>query len=238
MARAHYVSRANKNIYRQGKTVSYVSKKGKNKGKTLSKLDVTVPANNKDEIIIKKGEAYYWWQFAYGRKNFSKGRPKNSQLTQSAYLSTLYGIQESIEEISAESADDLQSQIDDIKSQLEELRDEQEEKRSNMPDSLQESPTGELLQERYDSLDNSISELDGIDIDYEEPSDDELREDAISELGLTPKEKDDDEEEVNDEGFTEKEEAQIEEKICELRQEKFDEWLNEKLEEIQGVSFD
>jgi hypothetical protein len=40
-----------------------------------------------------------------------------------------------------------------------------------MPESLQSSPTGEMLQEGIDALDNAISELECIDCEYPEAED-------------------------------------------------------------------
>lgn len=123
-----------------------------------------VKSAQKDNPVCKKGESYYWWKFRYGGKRFSLTRPKASQLTQSEYLSTLYGLQERIEEWgSITNEDDLEMFKDEIRGELEELRDTTEESRENMPESLQESPTGELLQERYDALDAAIDEIDGLD---------------------------------------------------------------------------
>ncbi len=122
MARATFVKAAQKDIYVTGKYVEYESKKGKRAGQTLSKLDRTVPANAKDPIFIAKGESYYWWAFKRGGKHFSKTAPKASQLTQSGYLSTLYDIQDRLNEISADTPEDLQSEVEDIKSDLESLK--------------------------------------------------------------------------------------------------------------------
>jgi len=74
---------------------------------------------------------------------------------------------------------DLQSARDDLKQALEELRDETEESKSNMPDSLQEGSTGELMQERIDGLEEFIQELEGVEIpDEEESESDEEDEDT------------------------------------------------------------
>lgn len=54
--------------------------------------------------------------------------------------------------------------VDELKDAIENLRDEQEEKLDNLPDSLRDAPTGELLQERYDNLDDVYNELDNIDM--------------------------------------------------------------------------
>ena len=50
-----------------------------------------------------------------------------------------------------------------------------------MPDSLQDSPTGELLQERYDYLEEMLGELDNIEIDEDNLSD-EAKADLLDEF--------------------------------------------------------
>lgn len=229
MARAHLVSKANKNIYENGKRVTYTSKKGKRIGEQKSKLDRTIPANDSDKILIAKGESYYWWKFKNSEKSFSKTRPKNSQLTRSGYLSQLYNLQDRLSDIrgNVSEADDLSSAVDDIKSDLESLKEECEGSLENMPEHLQESSSsGELLHERIDSLDNAISELEGIDCeDYEEPDKDELRTEAIEELQLD----EDDEETLQDR------ETEINDAMERIKEEKLSDWLDEKCEEINGV---
>lgn len=167
---------------------------------------------------IKKGDSYYWWAFRYGGKHYSKTPPKQSQLTQSDFLGTIYGIQEEIEALTTDD-DDIQSQVDDIISQLEELRDEQEDKRNNMPEQLQESEVGELLQERYDAIEEMINELQGVSLDeWEEPDVEGVKED---------------EDEKGSEETEEEYNARIAERVEELKQEKRDGIL----EEIQAVSY-
>lgn len=219
MAHATFVKAAQKDIYQKGKYVQYESKKGKMAGKMKSKLDRTVPADKYDKIFIAKGESYYWWAFKNGGKHFSKERPRQSQLTQSNYLSQLYSIQERIEDIQVEEAGDIEGIVDELKSDLESLKEETEGSLENMPDSLQSSPTGELLQERIDALDNAISELEGIEIQYEEPEESEIIEELKEENG------EDDYEPTAEE-------------IEERKQEKSQEWIDEKMSEIQNVSFE
>lgn len=119
---------------------------------------------------IKKGDSYKWWKFRFGGKHVRCSKtecvPRPSDLTQSAFLGTLADLQTN--GFTGDTIDDLESERDNIVSELESLRDEQEEKKSNMPDSLQESATGELLQERYDALDEAVNELSGIDISLED----------------------------------------------------------------------
>src|SRR6266446_10171515 len=126
------------------------------------------------DIGIKKGEPYYWWAMKTGPRSGitrkSKTPPKRSQLTSSDYFSRLWDLQDGTEWSKAECFSDLESMRDDVVAQLEELRDEQDEKKSNMPEGLQEGDTGQMLQERYDSLDSAINELQNVEI----PNDDDV----------------------------------------------------------------
>jgi hypothetical protein len=128
------------------------------------------------EHDIKKGESYYWWALKTGPrssiKRKSKTAPRPSQLTTSEFKSALYEAQEAYQdaiEAAGEFAD-IEAAVNDYKETLEGLQSEQEEKRSNMPEGLQDSGTGELLQGRYDSLQELIDELEGLDI----PNDDDF----------------------------------------------------------------
>ena len=114
MARANFVNKAQKDIFTFGKRIEYVSAKGKREGQTLSKTDRTIPRDDNDTIFIAKGESYYWWQFQNSPKQYSKTRPRASQLTQSGYLSTLYGITEQIEDFSTDSTDELSDFVEEI----------------------------------------------------------------------------------------------------------------------------
>lgn len=187
MARCNYVKAARKAIYKRGTRVEYESLKGKRKGMMLTRIDKTIPDPEGDEVLIHKGQPYYWWAFMNGPKYYSLERPKPSQLTQSDYLQTLYRIQEEIEEADGTltSKEEFEDFKEDIKSRLEELRDEQEEKRSNMPEHLQDVGSGELLQERFDALDSAIDEIENIDLedrDEEEYPDDEEGDEAYQAL--------------------------------------------------------
>jgi hypothetical protein len=225
MARAYFVKKAQKDIFNNGKRVEYVSPRGKKEGQTLSKIDRTIPRDDNDTILIAKGESYYWWQFLKSPKQYSKTSPRASQLTQSSYLCDLYGIVEQIEDFSTDTADELSEFAENIKSNLEDLRDTTQESLDNMPENLQYSPTAELLQERIDSLENGISEIESIDLEYEEKDEDELKELIADDLGI----------DVND---TDSDAEITEEQIQEKRQELESEWVEEKLEEIKNISID
>lgn len=128
---------------------------------------------------IKKGDSYWWWKLSIRHpRQISKTQPRGSQLTGSEYESQALQIQEALEDtLAAENltADDVTNAIDEAKSSIQDLASETEEKLQNMPEGLQQGPTGELLQERVDNLQAWESELDSIDTD-EEADQDQLQE--------------------------------------------------------------
>lgn len=113
---------------------------------------------------IKKGDSYYWWKFRYGGKHCSLTRPRPSQLTQSEFLSTLFGIEESISDISVTDADGMQQLADELSSHAEEVRSlgcECSDKASNMENAFPSgSPTIDLLNERSEACDRIADELE------------------------------------------------------------------------------
>lgn len=132
----------------------------------------------KDNPVAKAGESYYWWAFRYGGKHFSKTYPKGSQLTQSAYLSSLLSISEGLAEHSgfdvesgtlAEAQSNIASEIsalaEEIADELQQALDECQASLDNMPEGLQEGEVGQLLQARIDACEEAISELQSIDPD-------------------------------------------------------------------------
>lgn len=143
---------------------------------------------------IKAGDPYVWWKFRFGGKHIRCGKsecgPKPADLTQSEFLSTLYGIQSQNFE-DCESITDLESARDDAVSDLESLRDECEEKRNNMPEQLQDSDSGNLLQGRIDGLQEMIDALQAVDVagddipdEPEEPVREDKEEDAAFEIRM------------------------------------------------------
>ena len=129
-----------------------------------------VKSARKDNPVCKKGESYYWWKFRYGGKRYSLTYPKGSQLTQSTYYGTVRALSETLEEQNIQDNDELISARDDIQSELETLRDECQDSLDNMPESLQYSPTGELLQERIDACEEAVGEVENVEeFDEDEP---------------------------------------------------------------------
>lgn len=128
---------------------------------------------------IVKGQKYYKWTTRPGGRgrgilHRSPTYPKPQQLTSSDFLRRVYDINDLLAELqSFLPRDDIEAARDEAVNMAEELRDEQQEKLDNMPESLQYSPTGELLQERHDALEAFIDELQGVEIpdEVEEPDD-------------------------------------------------------------------
>lgn len=128
---------------------------------------------------IKKGMSYWWWKFRRGVLQRSIRQPRPSQLIQSDFWSGLLSSTESFDDAVAEakSMDDFKQAVTTLHEALDEIKTETEEKKENMPEPLQEGPTGELLQERIDGLEEFISELEGLDIpDDEDEGEDEEEE--------------------------------------------------------------
>ena len=119
--------------------------------------------------------------------------------------------------------EDFESVVDDIVSQLEELRDECQEKHDNMPDQLQDSGSGEILQGRADEIDSMISELEGIDTEVciDEDVKDGIEEDNPKEDG------------ESDEDYK----MRIEDLVQEAISDATDERKQEIVDEIQNVSY-
>jgi hypothetical protein len=129
---------------------------------------------------VKKGDSYWWWKHRYGPKQVSKTQPRASQLTNSAYKGQMYDLQERAEDVAkAVRAGEMdfataKSELESIASDVRDLGQEQSDNRDNMPESLQDAPSGELLQTRYDACESIADELEGI----EEPDEEEPDEDA------------------------------------------------------------
>lgn len=110
---------------------------------------------------IKEGDTYRWWKFRYGGRRVRCAKPectpRASDLTQSAFYGQLYDLQDSLDEaIANKDADALRSIADDLRS----LGEECSSSRDNMPEGLQDSDTGELLQTRADECESRADELE------------------------------------------------------------------------------
>lgn len=121
---------------------------------------------------IKKGDSYYWWQFAFRSKQVSKTHPRRSQyMTQSEHLGNIYDIED---DLSALTIEDIKEgfTLDEYIQQVEEIKDTCQERLDNMPEQLQYAPAGETLQEYIDNLEQWQSDLETCDVDFSIDDDD------------------------------------------------------------------
>ena len=129
----------------------------------------------KDNPVAKKGESYYWWEFPYGGKHYSKEMPRRSSLTQSEFLANYYDFQDNLEKdvSDAETFEDLETIVENFVSEIESLASEQQDKLSNMPEQLQDSNSGEILRGRQEGLEEWAGNFQSIDFTcpFDEPED-------------------------------------------------------------------
>jgi len=151
-----------------------------------------VKSARKDNPVAKVGESYYWWAFMQGGrggpKRYSKTPPTRSQLTQSEFYGTLYGLEDQVGDLKADSYEtvaDLEGDIESIKGELESLSSETQDKFSNMPDGLQQGDSGQLLENRSQEVDSLVGELDSIDwSEPEEPEATDIKEHGSKEAAM------------------------------------------------------
>ena len=134
---------------------------------------------------IKKGDGYKWWKFRFGGRHVrclkTECAPRPSDLTQSEFYGTLYGIEESlgtaIEDFrnGGEPAD-LAGTLNELAEELRQLGSECQDKLDNMPEGLQQGDTGQLLENRAqeceskaDELESAASEIESVEL-YDDPT--------------------------------------------------------------------
>jgi hypothetical protein len=125
---------------------------------------------------IEKGDMYYFAQIKTGPYSSRTIRQKHpisqSQLTTSEYLQSLYALQETAR-CFTHITDFL-----DVPDQLRELADAARERLASMPESLQQSDAGQLLETRADSCESVADEIESLTSDWDE---DALREEYAEE---------------------------------------------------------
>jgi hypothetical protein len=136
------------------------------------------------EAEIKKGEGYWKWSFRFGGVHKSKTKPSRSQLTQSSFLSTLYDIEDTIDDRFAGlgEQEEIESALDDLIGDIESLRDEAEGSLDNMPEQLHDGDTGQMLQDRIEGLESWISDLSSVDAIVDDELTKEEKADRIQEI--------------------------------------------------------
>ena len=125
----------------------------------------------KDNPVCKKGEDYYWWQFAFSSKRYSKTKPSRSTYsTQSAFLGGVMDIEDNLSSRfeGLSSSGEFLDVLNEIAQEVRELGEQCQESLDNMPEQLQYAPTGELLQERIDGCEEWADQIESVDCDMEE----------------------------------------------------------------------
>lgn len=118
------------------------------------------------EHDIKNGESYFWWKFRKSGKYYSKMRPRRSRLTQSEFLSTMYDAEDDLAQSASDcmegktSIEDVASACDDAANAVRDAGEQCTDNRSNMPDSLQDSETWQLLETRSEQCEAIASEIE------------------------------------------------------------------------------
>lgn len=115
-----------------------------------------------------KGDTYLRIEEMYRptRYRCTHCRPKRSELTSSDYYQWLWELQDNLHETYNLRSDGVN---EEIVCELESKKEELEERLENMPEQLRDADAGTTLQERIDSLDNAISELQDLEYpDYDE----------------------------------------------------------------------
>lgn len=113
------------------------------------------------ELGIAVGDSYYYWKRRKGPLQMSKAYPKRSQLTGSAFLGSIYDIEDRIAALTAD--DSLPEAVEGIVQELRDLAEECQSSLDNMPEGLQQGDTGQLLETRVEGCNNAADELEGID---------------------------------------------------------------------------
>lgn len=141
---------------------------------------------NKCGKVIPAGSRYY-----KGEINFGPTIVRCEECKLESWEVTTSDYQLSVGQIVYKWRDDynLEEGVnEDIASALEEIRDDLQDRLDNMPEGLQEGDVGQLLQERIDSLEDVISNLEALDIES-------MKEDVATEFAdehLTEEEREDD----------------------------------------------
>lgn len=134
--------------------------KGKKVGQPYTTVDRSQPHQDGDEILIKKGEPYYWTKYKYQLKRISKIPFTQDQLRYGRYGKPEY--QEKYEEFESKINDldeEDEDSKDELRTEIEEYRDELQGRLDSMPEALQESS---ILNERITDLEDLVSQIDNL----------------------------------------------------------------------------
>lgn len=130
-----------------------------------------VKSARKDNPAVSKGESYYWWKFRNRGKQYSKTRPRPSQLC-TGRKSEVMAEQESLSDSISDNNDmeEIKASAEACAERFRELGAEYEESADMMPEALQYGEQAENMREMNSMLEMAADELEAVDFDcpYEE----------------------------------------------------------------------
>ena len=116
---------------------------------------------------VKKGCEYWWWSFKFGPRHMSLTKPPRSRLTRSAFLGTIWDLEDGLKAqadalaASEESLEALAAACEQAAEEVRALGQECASTRDNMPQQLQDNPSnGGLLQERAEACETIADALE------------------------------------------------------------------------------
>lgn len=133
----------------------------------MPRIHTRVARKDYPEKGIKKGDTYYSWQLYKGPLMRSKEYPRRSELTGSSFLAQAYDLID-VNLASVTTIDDINSLAEEVRT----LGDEAQASYENIPEQLQSSDTGTLLERRYEMCQEFLQVLEDVGSrDYEENKD-------------------------------------------------------------------
>jgi len=147
------------------------------------------------DLVIRKRDPYYWWKFRYGGKHIRciEHRPRQSDLTSSDKLSTLYAAQEGLEDSIAAARKKLgQAQVaryelaeaayteafkavlelkgdaESCKDEAQTVADEYNESADNIEQTFSSSPTADLCRENAEQIEEWTSGFDQVETEIDD----------------------------------------------------------------------
>jgi hypothetical protein len=135
---------------------------------------------------IKKGQPYFWFRFCtggmWGPIHRSPTKPRRSALTRSAFQGALWDAEDAVAEALRKfqnceiDAECLACDLESAAGTVRELGEEAASNRDNMPEALQDSDTGQLLEARAEACARIAEELESAatTVRSYDPADDEV----------------------------------------------------------------
>lgn len=117
----------------------------------------------KENPIAKIGEPYYWCHFKNeDEPRFFKTRPTINDVTEPEFLSQANELNDQLFLLEARNIKELQESVSDFADEFRTLALSQQEEYNNLPESLKDSPSGTLLQERADHCEDIADQLESL----------------------------------------------------------------------------